>query len=103
MKVALRDFPVIRAHYYDADGEPKPIGARIKNPDLARLLERIARYGATGFYLGWPARAIESAVAGAPRNPAKLTEADQVDYRAVERPAVCGGYRGYGVDRNSGV
>src|SRR3546814_4040818 len=77
MKVALRDFPVIRAHYYDADGEPKPIGGRIKNPDLARLLERIARNGANGFYLGWPERAIESAVAGAPRNQAKLTAAEE--------------------------
>src|SRR3546814_2650443 len=24
MKVALRDFPAIRAHYYDASGAPKP-------------------------------------------------------------------------------
>src|SRR3546814_6640032 len=40
MKVALRDFPAIRAHYYDASGAPKPVGARIKNPELARLLKR---------------------------------------------------------------
>ncbi len=97
MKVALRDFPEIRAHYYDASGEPKPVGVRIKNPELARALKRIAKYGATGFYLGWPARGIESAVANAPRHPSSLTEADLVAYRAKERPAVCGTYRGYRV------
>lgn len=97
MKVALRDFPAIRAHYYDASGAPKPVGARIKNPELARLLKHVAKHGAPGFYQGWPARRLSSAVATAPRNPSQLTEADLIAYRAEERPAVCGSYRGYRV------
>lgn len=95
MKVVLRDFPEIRSLYYGADGEPKPVGTRIKNPELARLLNNMAKYGATGFYQGWAARGIVDAVANAPRNPAKLTEADLIAYRAKERAAVCGSYRGY--------
>src|SRR3546814_3688820 len=83
--VALRDFHAIRAHYYDASGAPKPVGARIKNPELARLLKHVAKHGAPGFYQGWPARRLSSAVATAPRNPSQLTEADLIAYRAEER------------------
>lgn len=95
MNVATRDFADLRALYYNADGTPKPVGTRIKNPRLAALLKHVAKYGAPAFYQGWSARAIASAVARAPHHPAALTEADLLAYRAVERPAVCGAYHGY--------
>lgn len=97
MKVALRNFPEISALYLDANGEPRPVGGRIKNHALGQVFRRIAKFGATGFYQGWPAQAIERAVANAPRNPSRLTGADLIAYRAKERPAVCGRYRGYRV------
>ena len=97
MKVVLRNFPEISALYLDAHGEPRPVGTRIKNHALGQVFRRIAKFGATGFYQGWPAQAIERAVADAPRNPARLTGADLIAYRAKERPAVCGQYRGYRV------
>lgn len=97
MKAKLQPFPEIRRLYYDSAGEPRPVGARIKNPELARLLKRIAKDGAASFYQGAAARGIVDAVARAPNHPSTLDEADLVAYRARVRAAVCGTYRGYRV------
>lgn len=90
-----RDFPAIRAIYYEADGTPKAVGARIRNPDLARALRRMAAEGPSAFYTGAGADAIVRAVATAPHHPKALTAADLATYRAKDRDAVCGRYRGY--------
>lgn len=82
------DFPEIRTLY----GGKAP-GSTIRNPALARLLRRLATHGAYAFYTGETARAISAAVAAAPRNPTRLTEADLAAYRARPRPALCGYYR----------
>lgn len=41
-----------RDFFCQADGSPKPIGTPMRNPDYARLLERIAREGIDVFYRG---------------------------------------------------
>jgi hypothetical protein len=41
-----------RATYLDANGSPKPAGTLIRNPELAGLLEDVARRGADSFYTG---------------------------------------------------
>jgi len=90
---ALRDHPQARAYFYAPDGAPWPPGHVLKNPDLARTLEAVARGGADAFYRGETARRIAAAVKGAAKNPGDLTEADIAAYRAVERAPVCGPYR----------
>jgi len=97
MKPYLDTAPDIRKLYYDTAGNPLPVGSRIKNPALARVLKHIAKRGASSFYQGWPAQSMVEAVANAPRHPSALTETDLLAYRAKERPAVCGNYRGYRV------
>ncbi|HEY1607028.1 MAG TPA: gamma-glutamyltransferase [Allosphingosinicella sp.] len=84
-----------RAFFYDAAGEPKPIGTVLRNPELARTLEQIAAAGPDWFYHGANAEALVRTARDSQRNPAVITTADLAAYRAKERPAVCGMYRQY--------
>jgi len=90
----LRINDASRAYFYLPDGSPLPVGYRLKNPPFAALLRQIALQGPDAFYLGAIARDMVAAVAAHPR-PGDLTEQDLAAYRAVEREAICGGYRGY--------
>jgi len=87
------DFPDARALYW-IDGKPAREGATIRNPALADFLQQVADEGPDAFYKG-AADAIGTAVANAPRNPARMTAEDLAAYRAKERPAVCSPYRRY--------
>lgn len=84
-----------RALYFGADGEPLAVGTTVRNPALADFLQRLAAKGPKAFYTGDNARAVVRAVAQAERRPAPLAEADLATYRAKQRQAVCGAYRGY--------
>jgi gamma-glutamyltranspeptidase/glutathione hydrolase len=90
----LRLNAATRAYFYLPDGSPLPIGYRLKNPQFAAVLRRIAQEGPAAFYLGPIARDIVAAVAAHPR-PGDLTEQDLAAYRAVEREAICGNYRAH--------
>ncbi len=76
-------------------GKPLPAGTRVRNPEQAALLDRIARAGADAFYLGEQGRKLVATVNGAARNPSRMTPADLAAYRARPRPPVCGTYRVY--------
>lgn len=89
--------PAARALYFDATGEPVPVGTVVKNPALANIMERIAARGADSFYGGENGATIAAKVGTALRNPAPMTTADIAAYRARQRPAVCGAYRGWRV------
>lgn len=82
-------------YLYDSDGNAKPVGTVLKNPDLAALLGRIAAHGPDYFYVGPPARNVVATVNRSPRNPSRLTTGDLASYKVHERPPVCGTYRGY--------
>jgi gamma-glutamyltranspeptidase/glutathione hydrolase len=84
-----------RSIFYQADGQPKPVGTLVKNPALANFMERLAKHGPDSFYVGPNAQAIAAAVSGAPHNPAPMTAGDIASYSAKERPPLCGTYRVY--------
>ena len=89
----LRLNAAARAYFYDASGEPWPVGYLLKNPQYATTLKAIATHGADAFYAGAIASDIVNAVR-AHTNPGDITEADLAAYRVIERAPVCSPYRG---------
>jgi len=89
-----KDFPAVTAQYL-IDGKPPEVGATIKNPALAKILRKIADDGPDAFYTGKNAQAIVDAATGSRVAPSDMTLSDLADYRAKERPPVCGYYRSY--------
>jgi gamma-glutamyltranspeptidase/glutathione hydrolase len=69
-------------------------GDVLKQPELARTLERIARGGAREFYEGETARRLAAEMAA---HGGLITAADLRGYQAVEREPLTGAYRGYGI------
>lgn len=88
--------PAARRIFYDADGNAKPPGTRIVNPEYGATLRTVATRGADAFYKGEIARDIAQAVRSHAK-PGDLSEEDLAAYRAVERAPVCGPYRGWRV------
>jgi gamma-glutamyltranspeptidase/glutathione hydrolase len=89
--------PRARAQYYGDDGQAKPVGTILKSPAFAATLRAIAAGGARAFYEGAIAADIVSAVTGHATQPGDMTLDDLKAYRVIERPAVCGRYRGFSV------
>jgi gamma-glutamyltranspeptidase/glutathione hydrolase len=87
--------PWARAQFFGADGQPKPVGTVVRNPDLAQLLQNVAARGPDYFYVGPPARNLVRTVTTAARNPSAMTTGDLASYEAKRRGAVCGVYRGH--------
>jgi len=99
---ALTKYPVTgalsaeaRTIFYQADGQPKPVGTLVRNPAFAAYLEQLARLGPDSFYVGPNAQAIAATVSNAPHNPAPMTVGDIAGYDAKPRTPLCGTYRGY--------
>jgi gamma-glutamyltranspeptidase/glutathione hydrolase len=84
-----------RSTFYAADGQAKPVGAVIKNPEFAALLESVAARGPEWFYTGPNADALVRTVNNAARNPSKMVKGDLAAYDAKQRDPVCGMYRQY--------
>jgi gamma-glutamyltranspeptidase/glutathione hydrolase len=85
--------PDIRRTFYHPDGTPLQQGDILKEPALAASMRAVAKGGAKAFYDGKIAQEIVDAVQHAPRNQGGMTLKDLADYRAKERPPVCGPYR----------
>lgn len=88
----LRREPRAAAYFYDKDGQPPAVGSRLRNPELAALLRRIAAEGSPAFYHGDVARGIVAQVREHARNPGYLTMRDLAGYRPQRRAALCSGY-----------
>ncbi len=73
-------------------GQPPGSGALLKQPDLARTLERMAAKGRAGFYEGETARLL---LAGSTQDGGIWTQADLDGYEVVERKPVTFFYRDY--------
>jgi gamma-glutamyltranspeptidase/glutathione hydrolase len=77
-----------RAYFFDADGNPRPPGFVLRNPDLAATLRLVADQGADALHRGPVAEAIVAAVRGHP-NAGGMTLSDLADYRPLPREVVC--------------
>ena len=93
---ALRGQANAAAFYYDADGQPWPVGHRLKNPALAAVLRAIAQHGSDAFYRGPIAHDLVARVR-ASANPGLLAEGDLASYRPRLREAMCDDWRAYRV------
>ena len=88
----LQKWPSTKKVFFKADGSAYQPGERLKQPELARSLKRIAVQGADGFYKGETARKIVNAVNTA---GGTMSLQDLADYDAIARVPVKGNYRGY--------
>ena len=89
----FRKFPASLAQF-SKNGTPYAAGETLKQPDLARTLERIAAGGPAGFYEGETAALIEKEMKA---EGGLITAADLKAYEAKKRVALRGTYRGYEV------
>jgi gamma-glutamyltranspeptidase/glutathione hydrolase len=101
----FNDVPSTAAIYLDPDGTPRDVGSTLRNPDLARTYEYLARSGPDAFYRGPLARAIADAAQHPPVaadanhvwRAGLMQESDLAAYRAIERAPTRVGYRGLDV------
>jgi gamma-glutamyltranspeptidase / glutathione hydrolase len=82
------------AHIFLKNGAYYEPGETLRQPDLARTLERIATQGARDFYEGTTAQQLAGAMAS---NGGLITLKDLASYAAVERTPLTGTYRDYGI------
>jgi len=85
------------ALFYDAQGEPLPVGTMLTNSALAVTFERIARGGPTAFYAGEHGNELAEIIAGDTPASEAMTARDISSYKAKWRDPVCGTYRAYRV------
>jgi gamma-glutamyltranspeptidase/glutathione hydrolase len=72
-------------------GEALPVGTRIKQPQLAKTLQTLAREGMQSFYTGSVSKQL---VAGVRAMGGIWTAADLANYKAIEREPIVGTYQG---------
>ena len=89
----MQKYPVSVAQF-SRNGVPYEPGETLKQPDLARTLERIAAQGPAGFYEGETALALEKEMLA---HGGLITREDLKNYKPVRRTPVKGTYRGYDV------
>jgi gamma-glutamyltranspeptidase/glutathione hydrolase len=89
----LRPYPASMAQF-SRNGVPYQPGEILKQPDLARTLQRIAERGPAGFYTGETAALIEKEMTA---NGGLITREALEAYQAQKRSPVRGSYRGHEV------
>jgi gamma-glutamyltranspeptidase / glutathione hydrolase len=87
----MQKYPASVAQF-TKNGTPYEPGEILKQPELARTLERIANQGPAGFYEGETAMLVEKEMAA---HGGFITRDDLKNYQAVRRAPVKGTYRGY--------
>jgi gamma-glutamyltranspeptidase/glutathione hydrolase len=87
----FRKYPASLAQF-SKNGTPYQAGEILKQPDLARTLERIADQGPAGFYEGETAALVEKEMKA---NNGLITRDDLKKYQPRKRDVIKGMYRGY--------
>ncbi len=88
----LQKWPSTKKVFFKPDGSAYQPGERLKQPELARSLKRVAVQGADGFYKGETAQKLVKAVNEA---GGSMSLQDLANYQAIAREPVKGDYRGY--------
>jgi gamma-glutamyltranspeptidase / glutathione hydrolase len=87
----FKKYPASLAQF-SKNGQPYQPGETLRQPDLARTLERIAAQGPAGFYEGETAALIEKEMKA---NGGLITREDLKSYQAKQRAPIRGTYRGF--------
>jgi gamma-glutamyltranspeptidase/glutathione hydrolase len=82
-----------RRYFYDAAGEPRPVGYKLANPEYAAALRQLAAQGAAVMYTGELAAAIAAKVQTNNVRPGRMTVEDLASYRANVSMPLCTAYR----------
>ena len=86
-----------KAVFYGADGNPLPLGATIRVPELAATFRTLAAEGPQAMYGSTAAAELAAYVAGETPQDGRMTAADVTAYQPKERAPVCARYRVYRV------
>jgi gamma-glutamyltranspeptidase / glutathione hydrolase len=87
-----------RRYFYDASGEPRPVGHRLRNPEYAAALKQLAAAGdADPMHTGNLAAAIAAEVRDNNVRPGRMTAEDLARYAANVSPPLCTPYRAWRV------
>lgn len=89
---ALKRDPAAARYFYDAAGEPWPVGHVLRNPALALVLRQLAAQGSRALHEGAVAQSIVNALRPSPGEPSLMTPQDLAAYRPLRREPVCHGY-----------
>jgi gamma-glutamyltranspeptidase/glutathione hydrolase len=89
--------PSAKSVFFGPDGEPLPVGATVRVPELAATFRAIAAAGPEAMYGAKPAAELAAYVAGETPKDGRMTAADVTGYTAKERAPVCARYRVYRV------
>ena len=89
----VSETPAMRDYFYDADGNPHPVGHVLRNPDYAESLRLVAQDW-RNFYEGPLAEEIVASV-NAGDAPGNMTLDDLAGYAPIRREPLCRDYRGY--------
>ena len=84
--------PDARTYFAEADGTPLDVGDRLRNPDYAGFLRRLAAEGPDALYRGATAQRIVARTRAGPL-PGTMTLDDLASYRPVKREPLCRTYR----------
>ena len=84
----LRRDPQARAYFFNAAGEPHPVGHLLRNPALAAVLRAIAERGSDALHHGPIAADLVARVRGH-AVPGRLRATDLADYTPKQRDALC--------------
>jgi gamma-glutamyltranspeptidase/glutathione hydrolase len=88
---SFKKYPASLAQF-SKNGVPYRAGETLRQPDLARSLQRIADQGPAGFYEGETAMLLEKEMKA---NGGLITRDDLKSYQAKQRTPIRGTYRGY--------
>ena len=87
----MRQSPTAAAQFL-VDNQVPPLNYRLRQPDLAHTLQKLADHGAAGFYQGETAARL---VQGVQQADGIWTLEDLATYRVVERTPIIGHYQGH--------
>ncbi len=91
--VQMTRYPAAHAQF-SKNGKPYVAGDVLRQPDLARTLDRISVGGPDGFYRGVTAELIAQDMQA---NGGLVTQTDLAAYRPLKRSPLVGRYRGYDI------